>query len=465
MNLKTTLRMSGGLLAVVLAVALGSEQSASGQRGGGAPGGGQGGGRGQAVASNLPTTPTAVTLPRMEKVTGPGAMYDSSPAQWPGRDMAHFKYVATEYFVSGTANGAPYTTRVVVRQPADNARFSGLIVAEPMHPIGAAHAFEYNSVYIMDSGHIAVEIATAGTQNFTNANPERYSRIQVANGQAPEILAQVGALVKSANGPLAGLAQRKMILWGTSASSGILVNYLPAHQVFRTPAMTHIYDGFMPTSNGGNIQPVDVPMIQVPTQHEYERVATTQQDGDAAGEQFRVYEFAGLGHLDARNNPRFNQSQCQNPMTTFPNEAYFSVALHHLLQWVDKGIAPPKAERVINDRYAANDGSLMLLDEHGNARGGVRNPYVDVPVVKYTARNTGTAPAGPRGGGGMNPAALCNLSVWETPIPQARLRQMYGSKDAYVQKFEARLNELEKAGWSLPVYHDLILADARKVNF
>ena len=25
--------------------------------------------------------------------------------------------------------------------------------------------------------------------------------------------------------------------------------------------------------------------------------------------------------------------------------------------------------------------------------------------------------------------------------------------------------ELEKAGWSLPVYHDLILADAKAVNF
>jgi hypothetical protein len=27
------------------------------------------------------------------------------------------------------------------------------------------------------------------------------------------------------------------------------------------------------------------------------------------------------------------------------------------------------------------------------------------------------------------------------------------------------LDELEKTGWSLPVYRDLILADAAKVNF
>jgi hypothetical protein len=30
---------------------------------------------------------------------------------------------------------------------------------------------------------------------------------------------------------------------------------------------------------------------------------------------------------------------------------------------------------------------------------------------------------------------------------------------------DARLKELEKAGWSLPVYHDLIMADAQAVDF
>ncbi|MBI4265335.1 MAG: hypothetical protein HY657_13235 [Acidobacteria bacterium] len=415
----------------------------------------------------------------MVKVTGPGAMFDSSPAQWPGRDMKHYNYVANEYFVSGAANGQPYTTRLVIRQPADNARFSGLIVAESMHPIGAAHAFEYNSVYIMDSGHVAAEIATAGTAQFAQVNAERYGRIQVANGQASEILAQVGALVRSSQGPLAGLAVRKMVLWGTSASSGTLVSYLPAHRVYRTPDMQRIYDGFMPTSNGGAIAPVDVPIIQVPTQHEYERVATSQQDGDEPGSQFRVYEFAGLGHLDSRNNVRLQQSQCAQPLSRFPLEAYMSVALHHLLRWVDTGVAPPRADRVLIDRNTLNDGSLMILDEHGNARGGIRNPYVEVPIAKYTARNTpvaaageggragGAAGAGPGGGGrgGFGGGGLCGLSVYQTAFDQAKLRQLYRNKNTYVQRFEQRLTELEKAGWSLPVYHDLIVADARAVTF
>ncbi|MEY4932622.1 MAG: hypothetical protein RLZZ403_942 [Pseudomonadota bacterium] len=415
----------------------------------------------------LPAQPTAVALPTLSaKITGPGAMYESAPAQWPGRDMKFYKYVANEYFVSGTAGGKPYTTRVVVRQPADNAKFSGIVVAESMHPIGGAHAFEYNSVYLMDAGHVTVEIATVNAALFAGFNAQRYKDIKTAPGQTNEILAQVGALVRSAKGPLAGLPVRKVLLWGTSATSGLLVNYLPAHKIYKTPDMKNIFDGFMPTSNGSTIKPVDVPMIQVPTQHEYGNIATAEQDSDKAGSPFRVYEVAGLAHLDARNNgARFNQSHCANPLTKFPNEAYMSVTLHHLVQWVDKGTVPPKADRVWADFNVTNDGSLMLLDENGNPRGGIRNPYVDVPVAKYAAVNTATQAALSSKAGVMGPALLCTLSAWETPIPAARLKQLYGTKDAYVKKFEARLNELEKAGWSLPVYHDLILADAKAVNF
>jgi hypothetical protein len=413
---------------------------------------------------NVPAKPTAVSLPRFTKVTGPGAMYDSSPAQWPGYDMKHYGYEATEYFVSGTAAGEPYTTRLVIRKPAAAGRYSGIVVAEAMHPIGAAHAFEYNSVYLMSSGHAAAEIATAGTNNFTAANAERYKDIKVTNAQSNEILAQVGALVRSGSGPMAGQPVRKMVLWGTSASSGILTRYLPAHAVWRTPEMQRIYDGFMPTSNGAQINPVDVPIIQVPTQHEFERVATSQQDGDEPGKQFRVYEFVGLSHLDARNNPRFKDADCMNPRSRFPGEAYMSVALNHLIQWVDKGTVPPYADRALMDLNVRNDGSLMILDEAGNARGGIRNPYVDVPTMKYTMRNPGAAAAAPQGPG-MNPAQLCELSAWVTPVPAEKLKTKYGTKANYVKQFEAKLVEAEKAGWSLPVYHDLLMADAKAVNF
>ncbi len=70
----------------------------------------------------------------------------------PGDDMAHFKYEAHEYFVSGTANGQPYTTRIVVRRPADAAKFSGLVLAESMHPSGNAWMFHFTHTYSMTAG-------------------------------------------------------------------------------------------------------------------------------------------------------------------------------------------------------------------------------------------------------------------------------------------------------------------------
>ncbi len=55
-------------------------------KGGGGKGGPGGFGKG-APPAPLPTVPTAVTLPTLsEKVTGPGAMFDTGKAHWTNRD-------------------------------------------------------------------------------------------------------------------------------------------------------------------------------------------------------------------------------------------------------------------------------------------------------------------------------------------------------------------------------------------
>ena len=75
-------------------------QGAPGQRGAGA------------IAPALPTIPTTVEVPTITgPIAGPGPMFESLMALPASDDMAHFKYEATEYFVSGTTSGQPYTTR------------------------------------------------------------------------------------------------------------------------------------------------------------------------------------------------------------------------------------------------------------------------------------------------------------------------------------------------------------------
>jgi hypothetical protein len=473
--------------AVMITAALFTTESLSGQGGGQAPAagraggqgrggqapGGPGGGRG-AVQQNLPTSPTAVTLPTMTEVTGPGPMYDSAPSQPAGKGLDFYKYQLKEYFISGTANGQPYKTRMVVRMPADRARFSGLVLVESMHGSGAAHMFEYTSMYTMASGHAAVEVVTTPNTpgELTKLNEARYKEMALVAGQNTDILAQAGALIKSGS-PLGGAVPRKIVLAGTSQTAGILINYLPGHVVYRTPKMERIYDGFMPTSNGSNItQDVDVPIIHVPTMHEVSgQTITWRQDSDEAGKQYRLYEFSGMAHVDTRDAARMMPNPCAQPLSMYPLQAYMSVALNHLFNWVDKGVPAPRADRIWLDRNEA-DGSTMALDDVGNPRGGIRSPYVDVAVVKYRIRPpvANPFPANPSAwmkanGNEKGGALMCNLSASQLALSKDELKKRYKNKKNYVSMVERRVNELEKAGWSLPVYRELILADAAKVDF
>jgi len=113
----------------------------------------------------------------------------------------------------------------------------------------------------------------------------------------------------------------------------------------------------------------------------------------------------------------------------------------------------------------------MSLDEHGNPKGGVRTPYVDVPVTKYSVPNEGAVPliANPSAyvakGGQAAANQMCNLSNYQTDFSKDELKKLYGTPKNYRKKVEESVKALEKAGWSLPVYRDFIMADAAKVEF
>ena len=129
--------------------------------------------------------------------------------------------------------------------------------------------------------------------------------------------------------------------------------------------------------------------------HEVSGNITNRQDSDEPGKQYRLYEFAGMGHIDTRDSVRHEAEPVRAPLSTFPEQAFMSVALDHLLKWVDKGTVPPRAERILLDRNQYNDGSMMALDEHGNPQGGIRNIYVDVPTARYTIRPAAVDTGGP----------------------------------------------------------------------
>ena len=99
----------------------------------------------------------------------------------------------------------------MIRKPGDNSKFNGLILAESMHPSGNPWMFHFTHVYSMTNGVIGVEILTSAPAGLAAANAERYKDLVVPNGAANDIIAQVGALIKSkrADNPLAALPSGK----------------------------------------------------------------------------------------------------------------------------------------------------------------------------------------------------------------------------------------------------------------
>ena len=133
-------------------------------------------GRGQQPAP-VPDPPPVVSpiATASPEVTGPGKFFETLMELKPGDDLAHFKYVTKEYFVSGTANGQPYKTRIVIRRPADNSRFSGLVLAESMHPSGNPWMFHFTHTYSMTEGRSSTASVTRIWSRRTD-RPARSSR-------------------------------------------------------------------------------------------------------------------------------------------------------------------------------------------------------------------------------------------------------------------------------------------------
>jgi hypothetical protein len=89
-------------------------------------------------------------------------------------------------------------------------------------------------------------------------------------------------------------------------------------------------------------------------------------------------------------------------------------------------LTPPRGKRIemVNGQ--------IVRDEYGNAKGGVRSLYVDLPTVRYIA----SAPA----------ADIKNmfrlLIGLEEPIPADKLKNMYTSREAYLKRFNAQIDRM-----------------------
>ena len=384
----------------------------------------------------------------------------------------------------------PYTTRILVRRPKAAGAFSGAVFVEPLY---TPRRWDWPMMwgYLRDGmiargdAWIGVTMPGANLAGLKRFNAERYASLSFANptpdavcpgtqnksdmepGLRWDALSQVAAVVKgnTAGRPLAGLRVGAVYL---TVQAGDIETYMNAIH----PA-AKVYDGFLarapfnltainrcsPAPAAADprqaVRNVGVPVIAVAGEGDLVNTYVSRRDdSDAAADRYRLYEMAGAGHIDrfaylgfptladqaSAGNAQgtaewpFN-APCTPPVKLMEESVLrigYDIALDALDGWARRGVVPKKAPRV-DTRPGPAPGFTVVADELGNGRGGVRTPYLDVPVAKYVTSSPG-------------PGNCPEIGHTER-FDLARLQMMYGSFDGYASKVRASITKLSAEGW------------------
>ena len=384
-------------------------------------------------------------------------------------ELKPFGYQQREYLVSGEARAedgttAPYTTRVVVFRPRSEDRFNGTVLLDW---VNVTAQFE-NAVDILETRemllregyafvHVSVQSAGLCCTPLTPKvwDPVRYESIShPGDAYAADIFAQVARSMRARAAdsidPLGPLTARRVIASGQSQSANRLYDYVSSGQAARDD----VIDGFL--IHGGGEKTFDVPLA-TPVLHLLSDLeADPSPPSDDPG--YRLWEVAATAHSDYfigyqsvfGNGPRTagqppmdragydelidaagNYGQIPAPLhatctvagATMPMHYAASTALHQLDRWVRSGEAPP-----VTPRFEFDATGQLAKDEHGNTRGGIRMPPVEVPVATYLT-------------------TACGLGGITAPFTDAQIQALYPTCGDYQQRMRRATDRAVRRGW------------------
>ena len=175
-----------------------------------------------------------------------------------------------------------------------------------------------------------------------------------------------------------------------------------------------------------------------------------QEDTD----RFRYWEVAGASHVSlqaiASSAPRQERDfGFSIPLDALQNVNQVSLApvvdaaLHHLQAWMCDGTPPPVQPRI----EFGGDPPAIVRDDDGIARGGIRLPSVEVPLAHNSAIQ-------------QTPDVFARLMGFHEAFPDEKVRRLYGSRDAYLARYEEALRAAEAASVVLPRDVDPLVAEA-----
>jgi len=344
----------------------------------------------------------------------------------------------------------PYTTRMVVRRPADTSAFNGTVIVEWQN---ATSGYDVEAMWyrtheqIMRSGTVWVGI-TAQSGPITNANlglkrfdPERYGDLDLtAGGQLTsgdhlsfDVYGQGIQAVRHA-GVLGELEEeiQTVIAAGVSQSAGRLSVFTNAIQTRGEP----VVDALL-LFIGGEKMRDDLPIPVFKVYSESENAAavfnTLQPDTDM----MRTWHVTGTTHSDWQSMivryPELIRDQptaalvdtcAQGPTRSRIPERYtWAAATQHLVDWARSGVLPPTADPLFTPA------GTMERDGFGNALGGLRLAPVEVPIARAVAG--------------------CGLNGIYEPFDTATLNSLYPDRDSYLVPFRAAAEQNVADGYVL----------------
>ncbi len=389
---------------------------------------------------------------------------------------------------------ADYTTRIVVRRPAEADDFNGTVVVEWLNVSGGLDAnpdYSYMADELIRGGYAWVGVSTqrigieggpvavtvegvdgadgiAG-RGLKNIDPERYGDLShPGDAYSYDIYTQVGRALRTPGDvdALGGLEPERLLAVGESQSAFALTTYVNGVQ-----PLGLVYDGFLVHSRGGAAAPLGEPDAGIemagtiggaPTQIRtdgHAPVITLETESDLLGilsylparqpdsERFRLWEVAGTAHADQYLLGGMRDGlDCGTEINDGPHHFLVKSALRHLDTWVRDGDAPPEAPRLDVDE--SGDAPAFVRDENGVATGGVRTPVVDVPVETLSGEAIEGA------------SIACMLFGSTTPLPEGRLAELYPSADEYLDAYTEAADAAVEAGFVLEEDREALLDDA-----
>ncbi len=199
-------------------------------------------------------------------------------------DIGDLRYVAEEFFVSGTARGytptaplgsdgawqvtpssaADYTTRMVVLTPADPELFNGTVLVEWLNVSGGIDApavwmMAHREILRAGYAYVAVSAQQVGVEggvsllgadmSLKSQDPTRYADLcHPGDAFSYDIFSQIGGLARNAG----QLRAERVIAVGESQSAMFLTTYVNA-----VDPLVRAYDGFLVHSRFGPAAPLD----------------------------------------------------------------------------------------------------------------------------------------------------------------------------------------------------------------